>query len=849
MKKSRKILSAIFAFIMGAATLGGVVGCDDNAVDTGPNNVHIWSTYNTLKVLRDYEGPVDDGGTYPDLGEKIEVFMALGETEGAQLMVTPEKAVKSAILTAGEMKNADGVIFPADSIKIYYQGYMEVLNKTSGQTNYNYPIGWYPDLLVPMEKSVEYGENTIGAGHNQGFNIEFTTTSDTVPGIYTGNFTLDIDGVKTTIPAKVEVESIDITQCYGYTSIWSLYTQNMDGILDTVNSYRMYYETSLNEYKFCLDKLPNSADPALMAQEAVRYWDNPNFTSFTIPQTGVYQGDSFVTAKGRIYDYVYELAKASKPGMVLTDRAYYSVLVDEPDTREGDFCIQAVVDCQANNDKIIEDLRKENFYTQENFPDNTLDEIAQFKIDLEESLYKLTVMQTMTEYNMRKHGTAINSYCSHVYRYNSSAVREEYYEVREQNKDRGGELWYYTCMEPRYPHPTDHLDDYMISLRTMRWMQKAWDLDGYLHWAFFCFTPIEVTLDSDAYNTSTRFPGTPGDAWKLYPGTKYGIYDTYLPSIRLLQFRDGQEDYNMLCELDNQVRANEEYYGLSSGVVDLDKFLSPLYNSLFTGSVYNPNDADFYEAKRSLFDITKFFANDSKILVNNKVENGKNEVSVYLANGYTLKVDGVEQTAVGPAGQGQKFVIEKPLTQEVNLKFEVFKDGKPVCDYQMFIAGKSFEVLLEENALSPMLTTLDQSTVTYNEDKSATINLVSKGNNIFELTSYIPYVQFNSIVNLSKVDTISFTLKNNETRNIEILVRFNSGFNNLNLTSYEIPAGESIDIKIKDVSGYGGSFKFLSTSKLQFYVENYVSGENGKETAPPVNFTISKVSYSMIKEG
>ncbi len=849
MKKSRKILSAIFAFIMGTATLGGVVGCNGNAVDDGPNNVHIWSTYNTLKVLRDYEGPVDDGGKYPDLGEKIDVFMALGETEGAQLMVTPEKAVKSAVLTAGEMKNADGVIFPANNIKIYYQGYMEVLNKTSGQTNYNYPVGWYPDLLVPMEKSVEYGENTIGAGHNQGFNIEFTTTSDTAPGIYTGNFTLDIDGVKTTIPATVEVENIDITQCYGYTSIWSIYTQNMDGIHDTVNSYRMFYETSLNEYKFCLDKLPNFEDPALMAQEAIKYWNNPNFTSFTIPQTSVSNGGFISTAKGRIYDYVYELAKASKPGMVLPQRAYYSVLVDEPATEEGEYCTQAVIDCQANNDKVIADLRAEDFYTQENFPENTVEEIAQFKVELEDALYKLTVMQTMTENNMRIYGTEINSYCSHVYRFNSAAIREEYYEVREQNADRGGELWYYTCMEPRYPHPTDHLDDYMISLRTMRWMQKAWDLDGYLHWAFFCFTPREITLDSDAYTTSTRFPGTPGDAWKLYPGTKYGIYDTYLPSIRLLQFRDGQEDYNMLCELDNQVRANEEFYGLSSGIVDLEKFLSPLYNSLFTGSVYNPDDANFYEAKRALFDITKFFANDSRILVNNRVINGKNEVAVYLENGYTLKVDGVEQTAVGAAGQGQKFIIEKPLTQEVNLKFEVFKDGQLVCDYQMFIAGKSFEVLFEENATSPVLTTIDQSTVTYNDDNSATINLVPKGTNIFELTSYVPYVQFNTIVNLNKVDTITFTLKNNETRAVEILVRLNAGFNNFNLTSYKIPAGASVNIKIKDVSGYGGTFNNLPTARLQFYLNNSVTSAEGMVAAPPVNFTVSKVSYSMIKEG
>lgn len=33
-------------------------------------------------------------GEYPDLGAEIDVLMALGETEGAQLLLTPDKRVK-----------------------------------------------------------------------------------------------------------------------------------------------------------------------------------------------------------------------------------------------------------------------------------------------------------------------------------------------------------------------------------------------------------------------------------------------------------------------------------------------------------------------------------------------------------------------------------------------------------------------------------------------------------------------------------------------------------------------------------------------------------------------------------
>ena len=33
--------------------------------------------------------------------------------------------------------------------------------------------GMYPDALLPIEKAVEYGENTISAGNNQGVYITF----------------------------------------------------------------------------------------------------------------------------------------------------------------------------------------------------------------------------------------------------------------------------------------------------------------------------------------------------------------------------------------------------------------------------------------------------------------------------------------------------------------------------------------------------------------------------------------------------------------------------------------------------------------------------------------------------
>lgn len=74
-------------------------------------------------------------------------------------------------------------------------------------------------MLLPMQTAVDYGETSVEAGHNQGFTVEFTTTSDTAPGTYTGTFSLNVDGQTTPVPVSVEVRDIDITVTHGKTMI------------------------------------------------------------------------------------------------------------------------------------------------------------------------------------------------------------------------------------------------------------------------------------------------------------------------------------------------------------------------------------------------------------------------------------------------------------------------------------------------------------------------------------------------------------------------------------------------------------------------------------------------------
>ena len=100
----------------------------------------------------------------------------------------------------------------------------------------------------------------------------------------------------------------------------------MSGEYDTTTeSYKTYYETAMNEYKFNCEFLPGSIDPVKMAESAVYYWDNPNFTSFDIPNS-TYSSGNFDIANqlklGELYEYFFALAQKSEPGRILFDKAY-----------------------------------------------------------------------------------------------------------------------------------------------------------------------------------------------------------------------------------------------------------------------------------------------------------------------------------------------------------------------------------------------------------------------------------------------------------------------------------------------------------------------------------------------
>ncbi len=116
----------------------------------------------------------------------------------------------------------------------------------------------------------------------------------------------------------------------------------------------------------------------------------------------------------------------------------------------------------------------------------------------------------------------------------------------------GDELWNYVSCEPQWNSPYQNilLFNDGTEARTMFWTMYMNRQTGFLYWREDYYPGVAA----NTYTLRDPFSKTgPGDGILIYPGAAYGQLDP-IPSIRLINMRDGVEDYELLAML-------EEKYG------------------------------------------------------------------------------------------------------------------------------------------------------------------------------------------------------------------------------------------------------------------------------------------------
>ncbi len=131
-------------------------------------------------------------------------------------------------------------------------------------------------------------------------------------------------------------------------------------------------------------------------------------------------------------------------------------------------------------------------------------------------------------------------------------VYGEYIDRMQGYQAEGDELWNYVACEPRWNSPYQNilLFNDGTEARTMFWTMYKNGQTGFLYWREDYYPGVAA----NTYTLRDPFSKTgPGDGILIYPGATYGQLDP-IPSLRLVNMRDGGEDYELLCML-------EEKYG------------------------------------------------------------------------------------------------------------------------------------------------------------------------------------------------------------------------------------------------------------------------------------------------
>lgn len=173
---------------------------------------------------------------------------------------------------------------------------------------------------------------------------------------------------------------------------------------------------------------------------------------------------------------------------------------------------------------------------------------------------------------------------------------------RQQNVSEGVSAWWYGCDYPVNPYPNYHLDDEPLTARVFSWMGYEYNVTGNLYWRvnhqkeYNDYKVVEPSEDMYDYLKNTAIH-TMGEGCIVYPGKPYGL-DCFVPSLRLINIRDGMEDYEILKLLGEQcgtLASSGEYENY-----DVNDTFSKLYSSLYQGTRITGTHTDFTRARELL---------------------------------------------------------------------------------------------------------------------------------------------------------------------------------------------------------------------------------------------------------
>ena len=816
MRKIKKnIISNILAICMTTTPLLTACEIEGSAWNA---EYSIWSAPSTVKILQ-------DDINYADKGEaKVKIQMAKNEYESTQLMLTVTSGKGKYTLSTSDLVNANGDRISKDAISIFNEKYAE----TTTRSNSTFKPGLYPDALLPIDVAIEYGENVVEEGRNQGLWIKVKTESDTPAGVYTGSFTLDMNGEKTSIPVEVTVWDFAISNESHARTAFNYYLENL-AMLEGDTSDEMlekYYEFFL-DYRVNLQKLPcKNSDFDAFVSLVKKYQDDERVNTWCLP--GLYHQEStedkgVVMDKGDIpaFERMMELVSKLIAESVKDNKNYLSkALWYDITTDEYSMSTEAMWKYSANRYEVFREYLKDIVDRYDTaFGASYIDSIEGLREDI---LYLPIVSVSAYVYGVTEKA---NIWCP---LFNEYATNKADYDSKMEALDTPNkEMWWYGCVGPVYPYPTYHIDDVLFSSRVVSWMQYDYGITGNLYYEITLASKSSSSIDPEMrnpYENYNRYGDNNGDGYLVYPGCYYGI-DGPVASMRLESIRDGMEEYEYLYELDKAYQEQGEFYNVTG--ISYKGIYSELADQIYTyGAVKRGLDVDVIEMAREKIATSIVSLNQKEKFIVEKEEQigAKKRISVLLDNSAVVAPND-NFVASEQAGQGTRYIYEYDISSTDEVKFNI--------SYTIDGVVKSYSKILQtkKHILSSMNTTADLKTVNVTQGSNATLDTDGIKVNLTTdptLSDFKPYfgIGMTNYKNLN-VDALSIVIYSNKEVDCELIYRtsilqsaptkvhLNEGVNYVTvlLTDYPLKdltrivfrfpnEGDGYEIKIGDVGYY-----------------------------------------------
>ena len=591
--------------------------------------VKLWFDHLTQKVSR-----YDTSGK--DIGDQsYTIQMGINEIEGCQFFLySPTN--KKVTIKISDFTNDQGEKLVTELGVEYYveDGYL---------THHGYPAGFvYPDAVIPYESYIasgngeEHGAFGTDADHRvdfgnyiilgpfsgsnwnfekypfrdsiRGFVVQAETTADTTPGAY---------------KATIEVYDVDTGECIKmanlYTYVYNV-TLSDETAMDTaftlwdfVSNYMHHYNNygDLTRYSdveitkatadfFLKNRITLTGSLTFYNVLGTEYLENPRVTTVRVLNKEQYdslKNNEIIAPKMFYYGQ-------DEPGV---PRGWRPITWPDgtSETVYDNTGLLSVMAIAREADMLRdvwgwEDFRMmvpfERIMDFSKFNFSTVDKTTAFPSWYDQ--YKVTTEKDSIEYLSKYVNVWTPTFTGATPRdLAASFSNEQYMQTSTMDKnlgafqDRmwsyqadGAELWNYVACQPPYTSPYQNilLFNDGTEARTMFWTNYMLGSTGFLYWHVSYYDVAGNTT----YTMRCPFSKTgPGDGILIYPGSAYNQLDP-IPSIRLLNIRDGIEEYQLLSMLE-----------AVKGEAYTDELVSHVVTSTVT---FNRNDDQLYNIRSFL---------------------------------------------------------------------------------------------------------------------------------------------------------------------------------------------------------------------------------------------------------